>query len=618
MKRMLRELAGGRCAARESEVTFDLECGVLVAGLGTAGAIAALAAAENGATVIGVEKSVLCGGTATAGGVFSYYYGLPGGRFEAVDAEAKAARERDFVPGGGFHPDAKAMALERQLEAAGVGLLYQSAVIGVYLREGGRAVEGVRIVTPEGVRNCRCSVLIDAGGDGEICAAAGAEYRHGRESDGQPQPFSSIRIFLNDDGSVGLSNFDAGYAAATDNADLTRAVIDGNSRHLDEKRPLLAITLIPGPREGRLIECDIRLEAADFMDGNVTAEPVALAYSNFDSHTQDWAFEDTLARDWMVAASLWGKNLLFPIPLGAMLVKGFDNLLAAGRCLSADHLAASALRMQRCMQKLGEAAGVAAALTAVTGTPLRKLAHRDIAARLKDYPLPAGTAAPDCSWPEGRERLRELLAGDRPGEAIWTMAHHLDRYGEELRECLNSADPHLARNAALALGIAGRREALPVLRRIVSEHDDFMPRTSRSHNRGRRLGAIHLLGKLGDAESVPLLGEVLDPERSDFQDFSHALTALLEIGDAVPGLRREIAGRIAAATRKPAFDAYRLLLKNSSHTGAEVFEPMANLMRLLARRRISGWGIDCGLNPVPDNAILSWREKKLSGTGGTE
>jgi len=45
----------------------------------------------------------------------------------------------------------------------------------------------------------------------------------------------------------------------TDNRDLSRAMIAANSLHMDETRPLLGITLIPGAREGRLVEGEVKM-----------------------------------------------------------------------------------------------------------------------------------------------------------------------------------------------------------------------------------------------------------------------------------------------------------------------------------------------------------------------
>jgi len=52
------------------------------------------------------------------------------------------------------------------------------------------------------------------------------------------------------------------------------------------------------------------------------------------------------------------------IPLGAMIPKSSGNVMAAGRCISSDRLANSALRVQASCMAMGQAAGAAAALAA--------------------------------------------------------------------------------------------------------------------------------------------------------------------------------------------------------------------------------------------------------------
>ena len=108
----LSRLNGGRAERIPAEARFDEKFDVIVAGFGTAGAIAAITAAEHGVRVAAVEKLNMAGGTATAGGVWGYYYGLPGGRFEAVDAEVDALRRDHFTSDGAFHPDLKGICLE--------------------------------------------------------------------------------------------------------------------------------------------------------------------------------------------------------------------------------------------------------------------------------------------------------------------------------------------------------------------------------------------------------------------------------------------------------------------------------------------------------------------------
>jgi len=56
------------------------------------------------------------------------------------------------------------------------------------------------------------------------------------------------------------------------------------------------------------------------------------------------------------------KGEFYDIPYGCLLPKEFDNLLAVGRCISADHVAHASTRIQGTCIMTGQAAGTAAAL----------------------------------------------------------------------------------------------------------------------------------------------------------------------------------------------------------------------------------------------------------------
>lgn len=607
----LAELRNKESVQEKVDIKFCCEYDVVVAGLGTAGAIAAISAGENGAKVLGVEKLTLAGGSATAGGIAGYYYGLEGGRFEKVDAEAAKIRENSFIKGGCFHHDAKAIALDNQLTEAGVKVLYQSSVIGVFLGDQNN-IAGVRLVTPDGVKNVGCKALLDASGDGEVCAMAGAEYAEGRLLDGQSQPFSSVRIFQQKD-YITWANFDAGYATASDGKDMSRAIIDSNALHMvpagERMNELLWITTIPGIRECRLIKCDETLTFPDFLNGKRFDNPVAYCYSNFDSHSKDWAFEEDLIKDWMVGASLWGKNMVFPVPFECMVVTGFKNLLAVGRCLSVDHEVACALRMQRCMQKLGQAAGTAAAMAVKNNCEIREIDFDGLRDLLRKDGCLADPEMADWEVPENAEKLVEIIQSNKPGEAIWYLSRNIEKYESDLNSWLGSSDQHLSRNSALVLGIAGRKSALPILRETILNRDDFCQETSRSQNQKRILGAIHLLGKIPEDENIEVLLGYLSAELN-LHEFSHTMMSLLRLGDTFPARQKEIAGKLICLMESSAF-TYKLVMKNSSSTGLEVFEPMGNYMRLLAARKFKEWGIENRLAEIPEKG-MTWRERRLS------
>lgn len=72
----------------------------------------------------------------------------------------------------------------------------------------------------------------------------------------------------------------------------------------------------------------------------------------------------------------------FDIRYGCIVAAGLENLFMAGRCLSAEHIAESSLRIQQTCMATGEAAGVAAALSLQAGLTPRQLEAGVVVAQL--------------------------------------------------------------------------------------------------------------------------------------------------------------------------------------------------------------------------------------------
>ena len=112
-----------------------------------------------------------------------------------------------------------------------------------------------------------------------------------------------------------------------------------------------------------------------------------------------------------------------------------------------------------------------------------------------------------------KEEIREGLSTSKPGIAIWSARRLGEKIKKDLISWLSDNDEQLSKNSALALGLMGDVNALPMLRRIVQERDDFLPKTSRKFNQLRAHSAIYLIGKLKDRESVTLLTDIfMHPE----------------------------------------------------------------------------------------------------------
>jgi len=81
--------------------------------------------------------------------------------------------------------------------------------------------------------------------------------------------------------------------------------------------------------------------------------------------------------------SRWNPAQVEDIPLGAMIPKSVPHLLVAGRAVSSDHGANSALRVRASCMAIGQSAGVVAALAAQRGIDPREVGLEDAKRQLR-------------------------------------------------------------------------------------------------------------------------------------------------------------------------------------------------------------------------------------------
>lgn len=302
---------------------------VIVAGLGTAGAIAAIAAARQGLKVLAVERLHGMGGIGTAGAVWSYYFGSRGGLFESLDEQALTLSARCFTPSQGVNGEAKMVVMEKEAIRLGVDLRYESTITGV-LKQGNR-VCGIEWISAVGRFAAESEVVIDCTGDAHVSALAGAGMCCGRPMDGQSQPFSNVWLQL-ENGQVSFRHTDSGFVDQRDALGLSQAIVASATvtTHLkavyEERDRWLRLAPLIGIREGRFIEGEEQVTLERFLNGCHTTEPLFYAYANVDIHSKDIAFESETLQKWTVACSMWGHKLSVPIPLGALIPRGLEGL----------------------------------------------------------------------------------------------------------------------------------------------------------------------------------------------------------------------------------------------------------------------------------------------------
>lgn len=351
------------------------ETDVLVVGGGTSGATAAITAAREGVATALVEMNPGLGGTGTYGGVHSYWFGRRVGfAAKVTEIAVELHHELRQPPPQGAVPrwniEAKVQALMQAAEDAGVQLYLNAIVTGVVVEETGddqTVVRGVALATREGPVVLLGRVVIDATGDGDVAARAGAEVIYGAERDHVTMWYSLAqfarpgRTRNNFTSMVDVGNV----------RDYTRAILAGR-RRLRARDHDHGIYV--APRESRHVQGEVVLTLTDQLLQRRWPDVINIAFSNHDVKGHS-------SSDW-VRIGLIPPNLEVEIPYRALLPKGLHNILVVGKALSATHDALPAIRMQADMENLGGAAALAAVHAVQQGCDLRAVDVRTVQEQL--------------------------------------------------------------------------------------------------------------------------------------------------------------------------------------------------------------------------------------------
>jgi hypothetical protein len=173
-----------------------------------------------------------------------------------------------------------------------------------------------------------------------------------------------------------------GRATAWEVADIYRRFVPGC-----EKSYLQDTSNHVGIRQSRRIQGRQAATTEDAM--HFVTYPDEIARSSWDidvwpadSHSAPAV--DRNNEEWRQRSARMREGAYFGIRYGCLLPVGVENLLVAGRCISAEHVAQSSLRIQQTCQATGEAAGTAAGMSLRRGVAPSELDAMDVAARLAD------------------------------------------------------------------------------------------------------------------------------------------------------------------------------------------------------------------------------------------
>ena len=442
-----------------AEDRYDTD--LLVVGGGPAGVCAALAAARMGVKVMIIEEGNCLGGMATRGlvGPFMTCYDRYGeqmiirGIFEEVvdrlvekgwaihpekvrwetpwTAWIKAGHDH-VTP---FESEGLKYVLDVMTAEAGIKVLYHAHFLEPIMK--GRTIAGATVVVKEGLQNISAKIVIDATGDGDVAAKAGAPCELGDKTrEGKIQPTSlffrinnvdsakleadvwkhlpefhrvnnvsyralhwnvaqaeaagewdiarkSVNLFksVKDDewviNSTRISNI-----VPTESESLTYGEIEGRRQVQElmnffhkyvagcENATLMSSASTLGIRESRHVMGEYILKENELIDGVVPDDSILLASNSVDVHGGGTAANTSV---YTTINAKW-----YGVPYRCLVPLEVENLLLAGRCLSATSAAAGAVRVMPPAMAMGHAAGVSAALCLKNGTSPRSIDPQDV------------------------------------------------------------------------------------------------------------------------------------------------------------------------------------------------------------------------------------------------
>ncbi|MGH2551360.1 MAG: FAD-dependent oxidoreductase [Thermomicrobiales bacterium] len=309
-----------------------------------------------------------------------------------------------------FDPEAVKLVALDMLREAGVEILLHTFVADAIVEDS--TVRGVIAVNKSGMQAIRAGVTVDCSADGDVAARAGAAFEMGRDEDGlvQPmtlffrvshvddavveeyvyahpddyRPFSSLVMQAREAGLFPIPRRGVGMYRTlepgvwrinttrmqmldgTNAQDLTRGEIEGREqikalmKFFREWLPgfencqLYDSAATVGVRETRRIVGEYTLTYDDLLTGRHFDDVIALCGYPLDIHSPN---SDGGGTD----GALETANE-YEIPYRSLVPRDMNGLLVAGRCISATHVALSAIRVMPPAFAMGQAAGVAAAM----------------------------------------------------------------------------------------------------------------------------------------------------------------------------------------------------------------------------------------------------------------
>ncbi len=429
---------------RSIPVTHTVD--VFIAGGGPSGVAAAVYAARMGRDVYLVESTGSFGGAATTMLVPAFMQFSSGDIFlaEGIGREVfEYLGTRSPECYRGYAPysipvEILKLCYDEMMTESGARFSFFTSVLDVV--KNGDRIDSVICSSKQGLFAVKAKVYIDCTGDGDLSYLSGAECKKGDDKTGEMmaatlcalwegtdfsrahQPQRAFledafrdRVFTNIDRHLpgmwrikdGITGSNAGHVYDVDGTDsdsLTDAMIASRKQlreyrryyreYLDgyENMELVISAQQIGIRESRRVMGEYVMTLADFLNRASFSDEIGRYCYPVDIHAgrnTDEGYQ-TFIKDYEALRYTAGES--YGIPYRALVVKGIDNLLVAGRCVSTDRYMQSSIRVMPGCYITGQAAGAAAAIAAESGCAAREIDVRRLQQQLKSM----GAYLPNC------------------------------------------------------------------------------------------------------------------------------------------------------------------------------------------------------------------------------
>ncbi|MBE6871656.1 MAG: FAD-dependent oxidoreductase [Ruminococcaceae bacterium] len=411
---------------------------VFIAGGGPSGVAAAVFAARMGASVYLVEESGAFGGAAATMLVPMFMQFGDGENFLAAGigkevydyiAENTPKCYRKKCPPG-IPVEQLKLCYDEMMVKSGADFSFFTSVIDVLKNDTG--IDAVVCSARQGLFAVKAKIYIDCTGNGELSAKAGAQFKKGVDGTGEMMAATLCAIwdgvkvqknpaeqsvgldkafadgvFTNHDRhltgiyqikeNIGGSNSGHIYGVdGTDSDSMTRAMIEGRRQMLEyrkyyreylkgyEKLELIMTAPHIGIRETRRVTGGYELKLEDFLRRAVFDDEIGRFAYPVDIHAGQNTDEGYAKFKQEFETLRYKKGESYGIPYGALVVKGFDNLLVAGKCISTDRYMQSSVRVMPGCYITGQACGTAAAICSKENVKTTQVDVKKVQSALKN------------------------------------------------------------------------------------------------------------------------------------------------------------------------------------------------------------------------------------------